>query len=201
MRSFRDRDGRKWDIAVDVVAAKRVRDLTGFDLFRVVENDGGPLYELRDDPELLVNVVYALCKPQVDAYRWREPYPGLVGRVLWWFGIGRDTTDRADEAFGKALGGDALEHAWDCIITELVAFFPTNRRRVLAAAAIQAGVGLLLEETAKLKALGWTPPASGANCSRWRGVSAWRLGRSRSPNSGDSTKRATNNSLGSSARN
>lgn len=155
MRQFSDKDGRKWSVAIDTATIKRVRNLTDFDLLKIVEDEGKPLYELRDNVVLLVDVVYAICKPEADS------------------------ANISDEAFGRAMGGDALEHAWDAVITEMIAFFPTGRRRILARAAILAGLSKLLDEKTKLEALGLPPPQSGANCSRWRAVSACCRGLSR----------------------
>lgn len=201
MQQFADKYGRKWDVSIDAITLKRVRELTGFDLLRIVEDEGKPLYELRDNIELLVNVVYAICRSQIEAYRWREPYPGFLGGVLWKFGIGRDISERADEAFGKSLGGDSLEHAWNAIITEMIAFFPSGRRRILARAAILAGLAELLDEKTKLETLGPLPQNSGANCSRWRAVSACCRGLSRLASFGCWTRHATSKQLGSSAVN
>jgi len=54
---------------------------------------------------LLCDVVYAVCKPEADAQGVR------------------------DEEFGKAMAGDAIEHATKALLEELVGFSPSPRDR------------------------------------------------------------------------
>jgi len=172
MGSFRDAKGRKWSIDIDVGTLKRVRDLTGFELLSIVEHDGAALDKLRDDVVLLVNVLYATCEPQANAYG------------PWWrrlLGIGRGISD---EEFGRGLRGDCIERAWELIIEGMARFFPEGRRRILLAAAIQAGLRIKCDETAKQSLLGLEPPQkSGGSCSVWRVLSACRPGRTPGANS------------------
>jgi hypothetical protein len=186
MRSFRDKEGRRWDVSVDAGTVKRVRDLTGFDLLSILEQEGKSLHELRDNPELLVNVAYAACKPQVDAYQWRKPFAGRLGGLLWRFGIGQAGDGRQDEAFGVAMGGDALDSAWEALLHETADFFPRGRRRIL-----KAVLEMATAELATTQAVDSLLPTPGRNCSRWRGASAWCRGALRSLSCGRWTKRIT----------
>lgn len=113
MKSFLDNAGRTWTLAVNVAAIKRVRALCDVDLTKIVELDaqGRPsaelLERLANDPVLLVDVLYAVCKPEADAN-------GVT-----------------DEAFGGAMVGDAIEHATSALLDEVVDFFPEAKRLAL----------------------------------------------------------------------
>lgn len=103
MKPFTDNRGRTWDVALNVTALKRVRDLCAFDLLKIVE-DAGVIARLIDDPVLLVDVIYAICRPQAE------------------------TRDISDEAFGESMAGDAIERATEALLEEIVGFFPEAKR-------------------------------------------------------------------------
>ena len=113
MKSFTDNAGRIWTIAVNVATIKRVRAICNVDLNAIVEMDekNNPstklLEQLSSDPVLLVDVLYAVCKPEADAQ-----------------GI-------SDEEFGMAMAGDAIDHAATALLDEIVNFFPEAKRRAL----------------------------------------------------------------------
>lgn len=108
MKSFNDSTGRAWSVQVNVAAIKRVRDLAGVDLLAVLEGD--LLQRLSEDPVLLVDVIYALLRPQANAA-----------------GV-------SDVQFGEAMAGEAIDQATAALLEELVSFFPLARRRILQAA-------------------------------------------------------------------
>lgn len=103
MRVFRDNAGREWSVEINVAALKRVKSLVGVDLLGVL--DGTLVERLIRDPVLLCDAVYAVCKPQADERS--------VG----------------DEDFGRAMAGDAIEHATEALLEELVSFCPSPRDR------------------------------------------------------------------------
>jgi len=108
MKTFKDNAGRTWTVSVDVAAIKRVRSMLDVDLMEAVD---GKLFErLVSDPIMLCDVIYVLCKPDADAQ------------------------SVSDEDFGRAMAGDALDHATTALLEELVGFFPQARRRLLAKA-------------------------------------------------------------------
>jgi hypothetical protein len=78
------------------------------DLLEVIE--GKLIDRLIADPILLCDVIWGLCKPQADE-------------------AGLD-----DEAFGRAMAGDAIDAATTALLEELVDFFPLRRRQVLTKA-------------------------------------------------------------------
>ncbi|HOF17723.1 MAG TPA: hypothetical protein PK082_02345 [Phycisphaerae bacterium] len=105
MKTFTDNAGRSWTVEVNVAAVKRVRGLLDVDL---LDAAGSKLIgRLIDDPVLLCDLVYCLCKPQADAQ------------------------DVGDEDFGKAMAGDAIEAATTALLEELTDFFPSPKRRLI----------------------------------------------------------------------
>ncbi len=103
MKTFTDNAGQTWTLVIHVDAIKRVRSLVGVDLLEIVE--GTLIERLIRDPILLCDVVYAVCKPEADE---------------------RGVTD---EAFGRAMAGDAIEQATRALLEELVNFSPSPRDR------------------------------------------------------------------------
>lgn len=107
MKTFKDNQSREWQIAVNVASIKRVRDLLAVDLLSVVEDKSDLMARLTTDPVLMVDVVYAICKPQADA---------------------RNVTD---EQFGEAMGGDSLDGAYAALLDEIADFFRGPQRGLL----------------------------------------------------------------------
>ena len=103
MKTFRDNKRRVWTLEVNVAAIKRVRGLCKVDLNSIVEVDAenrptAHLHEqLSSDPVLLVDVLYAICKPEADK-----------------LGV-------SDEDFGESMAGDAIEQATE---TDIAPFPP-----------------------------------------------------------------------------
>ena len=100
-----DSEGRRWSTAITVGTLKRVRDLVDVNLLDVF--DGVLLGRLADDPVLLANTLYAVCKPQADE------------------------RNVDDEAFGELLVGDAIEDAAQALVHGIASFFPQGRRAAL----------------------------------------------------------------------
>lgn len=103
MKTFTDNAGRSWTVEVNVSAIKRARTLAGVDLLEGLE--GSFIERFSRDPILLVDALYAVCKPQADE---------------------RSVTD---EEFGSAMAGDAIDHATQALLEELVSFSPSPRDR------------------------------------------------------------------------
>ena len=113
MQIFKDRDGREWQVVLNVFQMKRVRAALGVDLVNVIEldRDGNVRVELIDrianDPCLLVDILWVLVQGQAKE-----------------LGV-------TDEQFGTALAGDAIEAATRAFLDELVDFFPGAKRLFL----------------------------------------------------------------------
>jgi len=103
MKQFTDNAGRQWTVEINVAALKRIKGLAGVDLLEVL--DGTLIERLIRDPVLLCDVLYAACKPEADQ---------------------RGVTD---EEFGRAMAGDAIEHATEALLDEIVSFCPSPRDR------------------------------------------------------------------------
>jgi len=112
LKSFTDNAGRVWTLAVNVAAIKRVRALCNVDLNSIIELDAKNqpsaklLERLSTDPVLLVDVLYAVCKPECDS---------------------RNVTDGE---FGAAMAGNAIDHATSALLDEIIDFFPEAKRKV-----------------------------------------------------------------------
>lgn len=104
MHTFNDTQGRTWTVTINVDAIRRVRALINIDLLETVE--GKLLERLITDPVLLCDILFALIQPEAEAKQ------------------------VSDEDFGRALGGDVLDHATTALLEELVDFFPSGRRQV-----------------------------------------------------------------------
>jgi len=108
MGQFKDSTGRDWRIEINVATVKLVREILKVDL---LDLDGGTLIkQLIDDPVLLVDVIYVVCQDQaIDS--------GVT-----------------DQQFGRAMSGDAIDRATQCLLEALTDFFPQHRRRLLKTA-------------------------------------------------------------------
>lgn len=106
MRSFKDKEGIEWNLEITVGTVKRVRTLVGVDLMEAV--NGKLVEQMASDPIILVDVIYAVAKPQADE---------------------RGITD---EVFGASMGGDCIGDATTAFLEALVDFFPAPRRGLLA---------------------------------------------------------------------
>jgi hypothetical protein len=104
MKTFKDRGGRSWDIEVHGETVARVKSLCDLLLTDLIGGEAG--MTLAADPIRVMDVLAAVCKPQIDE-RKVEP---------------------AD--FRKGLDGDALESAVDSLIAEVTDFFPKPRREI-----------------------------------------------------------------------
>jgi len=121
MHTFNDTQGRTWSVTINVDAIRRVRGLLDINLLDAVE--GKLLERLVSDPVLLCDILFALVKPEADA------------------------KNVSDEDFGRALGGDVLDHATTALLEELVDFFPSGKRTVFRKALdkLKALEGMALE--------------------------------------------------------
>ena len=104
MNTFTDNVDRVWTISVNVATLKRVNSLLKIDPLTAFESESDLLQQLIRNPVLLVDVIYAICKPEADA------------------------KNVSDEDFGRGMAGDAIETATQSLFEELAAFFPTKRR-------------------------------------------------------------------------
>lgn len=113
MKTFKDNSGREWKLTVNVGTAKQVKDRLGVDLFRLFDTEAERLFS---DPCLLVDTLYVLCEKQCKEFTVTE---------------GGNTRPLNDAEFGEAMFGDAIEHAAEALLNEVLDFFPSSRRKIL----------------------------------------------------------------------
>lgn len=104
-RSFKDEQGRPWDLCINVGTLKTVRTQAKIDLLDI---ENGSLFEdLANDPVKLGDVLWVLCEQQATKQ------------------------NVTDEEFGRSLAGDSLSDASDALMEEIIDFFPKPRREML----------------------------------------------------------------------
>lgn len=109
MPVFKDQTNREWVLRLDAPKIAAVRRDCGVDLAAL---DGTAIERLRDDPVLLVNSLWVLCRSQAGA-------------------------GTSDQMFGESLVGDAIDRATDALIEAIADFFPTRRKEMLLKLAAQ----------------------------------------------------------------
>jgi hypothetical protein len=102
MPTFRDANSREWLVKLDAPKIAEVRKACGIDLAAL---DGQAFGRLDQDPVLLVDVLWVLCRGQ---------NPGVT-----------------DIQFGEALVGDPIEAATTALIEATIDFFPSRKRSLL----------------------------------------------------------------------
>ena len=112
MTSFKDREGRVWDLSINLGSLKRIKAATGLDMLdlNVAAKQRSDVFErLSTDPITLADALCAVCRPQMDAR-----------------GIDDDT-------FASALGGEAINDALVAIVEEWADYFHQRGNEVAAA--------------------------------------------------------------------
>jgi hypothetical protein len=123
MATFKDKNGIDWTIDLDTPKIRAVRaatcDVEGCrhrpkrdkecEAVDLSDEDGGAYELLSEDPGLLVDVIFMLCRDQAQA---------------------RGMTD---VQFGESLVGDAFDAAARALVEAGAAFFPSSKRRLLLA--------------------------------------------------------------------
>jgi hypothetical protein len=132
MRTFKDSNGREWNIGATIGCMNRVKALAGVDLVAMTDGDPPLLTRLSTDIMLLCNVIFAMVKPDADK-------AGIT-----------------DEQFGAALGGEAITQAHDAFWSEMLDFFQSLRRPDVARAVekqrelVKKAVALVEAKTARI---------------------------------------------------
>ena len=107
MKNFTDAKGRAWNININVASVKRVLSLVQIDLQKY--SDPALIQRLMDEPVVIVDVIFALCKPEADAAK------------------------ITDEDFGQAMYGDAIDRATEAFLAEWSDFFQKGQRTLIKA--------------------------------------------------------------------
>lgn len=104
MPTFRDVNGQEWLLRLDVGKIRDVRELHHVNLATL---DGTAYDRLEADPELLVNVLWSLCKSQAAE------------------------KNISEQQFGEALVGDAIDQATAAMLEAIAGFFPKSKREMV----------------------------------------------------------------------
>ena len=104
MPTFKDTNGREWNVRANVGIIKEVRENLQVNLAAL---DGKIFERLQDDPELLVNVLWIVCKE--DAAK----------------------ASITPEKFGEALVGDVIDDATQALTQAIANFFPKRKRELM----------------------------------------------------------------------
>ncbi len=105
MATFKDNAGREWLVSINTLQLRRVREATGFELGKLLDDKLRRLHEIASDPELLCRVLFVLCSKQREAV--------------------------TEEQFFESLSGDQLEAAFDAFVKAYADFCPSQRRALL----------------------------------------------------------------------
>ena len=103
MANFSDKDGRNWQVNLNVPTIKQIKQILEIDLLD--EKVHEVLQQIADDVVLAVDVLYLALKEQLD------------------------TAQISDEEFGKSLGGDCLNEAVGALVQALINFYPNPQKR------------------------------------------------------------------------
>ncbi len=112
MRTFTDNAGRTWTLSLSFGAVKRVRGLLDVNLLELDKGEPPLLTRLGTDPILLVDVIFAVIKPQAD-------------------GLGV-----TDEQWAESMGGEAMLAAQKAFYEEVADFTRSQGRPDMAKAAL-----------------------------------------------------------------
>jgi len=127
MQAFTDNKERTWEVAITIGSVKRIKALTGVDLFALDEGDPPLFTRLGVDAVLLCDVVCAIIRPQLQQ------------------------ADISDEAFAEGLAGDAATRMCAAFWKDLATFFRSLNRLDLVQ-AIEKQAEMILKAVAKVKA-------------------------------------------------
>jgi|SRR6185295_2782872 len=119
---------RTWFIKITVRGIRHVKEALGVNLFKLSENKFAGLTELLDDELQLVNVIYVLCRDQLNAQ------------------------NITDEQFGESLDGEAFGRAAEAFLQAYINFSPDPRIRAALGslkAKGQAALTLILTDAEK----------------------------------------------------
>lgn len=107
MACFKDINGKSWEVRITPTSMRRVKQLLGLNISTCLQDEFKTLQEIFSDPITVVDLLYALCKPEADASR------------------------ISDEQFGEAMVGDVLPAAANAFLEALADFFPTRQGNLL----------------------------------------------------------------------
>lgn len=137
---FRDSENRVWHLSLTAWHLKTVRERTGVDLGKLLNDGLKPFHALVSDPITFVDVLWILCEEQAKA------------------------ANVTDEDFGRSLAGDPVEEAGRAFEAAYLLFCPSRTRKILtpllekARAAVEAGTVKMVKAIEELDLTVLTTP-------------------------------------------
>lgn len=110
MATFKDDNGKEWDLQLDAPKIIAVREECD-ERFMLDSGDENTFARLAADPVLLCRVLFVLCAEQ------------------------REDRKVSEKDFYRALGGDAIDSATDALLKAIVSFTPRRQRELLEVGA------------------------------------------------------------------
>lgn len=104
---FKDSNGRSWVASLDVPTVKEIKAELGVDLLELLDGNADVLQRLIDNPVLLVDTLYIVCRQQCEKAR------------------------VSDVDFGRGLVGEGIDNAAGAFMVGLANFFPKGRRAIV----------------------------------------------------------------------
>lgn len=117
MKTFKDRDGRVWELRLSIGAARQLKDGLGLDIMSAMHESSDLLMTLASDPAKLFSAIWILCEAQ-------------AARL-----------DISEEQFADLFDADAIEQAAGALLREIADFFPLARRALHRAVDKMSKVG------------------------------------------------------------
>ncbi|MCP4125839.1 MAG: hypothetical protein GY753_02105 [Gammaproteobacteria bacterium] len=105
--TFTNTLGNTFTIRINVFAIKNVKEQTGTDIGKLLNEEAAGLKELTEDPIAMCDVLYVLCEDQAKVF-------GMT-----------------DRQFGESMAGDVYEAAVYAFIEAYADFCPAHLRDVL----------------------------------------------------------------------
>lgn len=105
MAAFTDTRGRAWLVEINVALERKVRSLTGVNLYELTADGFKPLEQLLADPSKIVDVIFVLCQKQAQE------------------------AQMTDEQFAEGLGGETLDAMQDAFLEALANFTQDQNKR------------------------------------------------------------------------
>lgn len=114
MKSFTDKNGKCWDLELNVGAAIRLKSRLDFDLENIITldkqqnpDDVSLLEKISGDAIFLFNIIYVLCEKQCNEAKISQ------------------------EDFAECFDADTIESATDALVDEIINFSRPAKRKVL----------------------------------------------------------------------
>ena len=114
MKSFVDKNGKSWDIELNIGTARKIKSRCNLDIENIITvdkqnnpQDVSALERLAMDSILLFDVIFVLCENQIKA-------DGIT-----------------EEDFAELFNGEVIEAATDALVEEIINFSRPAKRKVL----------------------------------------------------------------------